>query len=107
MSADELLERFLLWAEQREDIRAALLVGSRARTDRPADAWSDLDIVLVTTDPERYAADGAWVAELGTPWLTFVEETAVGNERERRVLYEDSVDVDFAILPRDTVAHLV
>ena len=60
MSPDELLARFLVWAQQRDDLRAALLVGSRARTDRPADAWSDFDIVLVTTDPERYVADGAW-----------------------------------------------
>ena len=44
MSPDELLQRFQAWAEQRADIRAALLVGSRARAERPADAWSDIDI---------------------------------------------------------------
>src|SRR5947208_15849603 len=103
MSPDELLERFLVWTQQRDDLRAALVVGSRARTDRPADAWSDLDIVIITTDPDRYLASGDWVAELRTPWLTFLEETAVGNERERRVLYEDAVDVDFAILPCDAI----
>src|SRR5438270_3518583 len=107
MSPDDLQNRFVSWAGQRDDIRAALLVGSRARTDRPADAWSDVDIAIVTTGPERYLASGDWVAELGQPWLTFVEPTAVGNERERRVLYEGAVDVDFAILPRDVVEQLV
>jgi hypothetical protein len=33
-------------------IRAVGLVGSRARLDHPADEWSDLDLVLVATDPQ-------------------------------------------------------
>jgi aminoglycoside 6-adenylyltransferase len=87
------------WASSREDIRAVVLVGSQAREDTPADRWSDLDLILVVDDPAVYADDAGWVAEFGTPALTFLEPTAMGEQRERRVLYETGEDVDFPLIP--------
>jgi aminoglycoside 6-adenylyltransferase len=87
------------WARGREDVRAAVLVGSQARTDTPADRWSDLDVILLVDDPEAYAADAGWVEEFGTPVLTFLEPTAVSDQRERRVLYDTGEDVDFPLIP--------
>jgi aminoglycoside 6-adenylyltransferase len=75
-----------------------MLVGSRARTDVPADEWSDVDLVLVVEEPARYLDDTGWLRELGTPIATFVEPTLMG-QRERRVLWEDGLDVDLPILP--------
>jgi len=86
------------WSRERPDVRAAVLVGSYARTDVPADRWSDLDVILVVDDPQPYAADPSWVAELGEPVLTFLEPT-MGDLRERRVLYETGEDVDFPLVP--------
>ena len=87
------------WAESRDDVRAAAVVGSYARSEVPADRWSDLDVILIVDDPERYAADSHWVEEFGTPVITFLEPTAVGDQRERRVLYETGEDVDFPLIP--------
>ena len=87
------------WARTRDDVRAAVVLGSQARADTPADRWSDLDVLLVLDDPERLAADAGWVQAFGTPVLTFLEPTAVGDRVERRVLYEDGQDVDFALFP--------
>ncbi len=67
--------------------------------DVPADRWSDLDVILIVDDPESYAADLDWIREFGTPVLTFLEPTAVGDQRERRVLYESGEDVDFPLIP--------
>jgi len=86
------------WAREREDVCALLVVGSQARATVPADRWSDLDIVLIVDDPERYAEDPSWVREFGQPVLTFLEDTPVG-QRERRVLYETGEDVDFPLFP--------
>ncbi len=86
------------WARETADVHAAVVVGSQVRRETPADRWSDLDVFLVVDDVERYTSDGRWVAEFGTPVLTFLEPTAVGQERERRVLYETGEDVDFPIL---------
>ena len=93
------------WALGRPDIRAVFVVGSRARTDTPADRWSDLDIVLVVDDPEPYAQSAAWVSEFGTPVLTFFEETPVG-QREGRVLYETGEDVDLPLFPLSALVQL-
>jgi molybdopterin-guanine dinucleotide biosynthesis protein A len=86
------------WATEREDVRALVVVGSRARRDMPADRWSDLDLVFFVSDPERYVRDATWVQEFGDPVLTFIEPTLDGHE-ERRVLYETGEDVDFVLLP--------
>jgi aminoglycoside 6-adenylyltransferase len=87
------------WARERSDVRAAVVVGSRARHEAPADRWSDLDVFLVVDDAEPYLADAGWVAEFGTPMLTFLEETPVGGAPERRVLYAGGEDIDLPIIP--------
>jgi len=86
------------WAAERADVRAAVIVGSQARAEVPADTWSDLDIILFVDEPERVAADASWVKEFGAPVLTFMEATAFGERTERRVLYEGGEDVDFPLL---------
>ncbi|HSG14300.1 MAG TPA: aminoglycoside 6-adenylyltransferase, partial [Gaiellaceae bacterium] len=95
------------WASERPDVRAAVVVGSQARAGAPADRHSDLDILLVVDDPEALLADAAWVAGFGDPVLTFLEGTALGGVLERRVLYEDGQDVDFAVVPAGGLGRLV
>jgi molybdopterin-guanine dinucleotide biosynthesis protein A len=85
------------WAREREDVRAAVVVGSWARRDAPADRWSDLDVRLFVDEPARLAEDASWVESFGTPVLTFLEQTAVGERVERRVLYDTGEDVDFPL----------
>jgi aminoglycoside 6-adenylyltransferase len=94
------------WAREREDVRAAVVVGSQARADTPADRFSDLDVILLVDDPEPYAEDAGWVAEFGAPALTFLEDTAMGEQRERRVLYETGEDVDFPLIPVARVEYM-
>ena len=96
---EQLIERFVKWAETCSDIRAAVIVGSRARADHSADEWADLDIMIITTDPERYISTPDWINNVGKPLLTFLEPTATGKQMERRVLFEGMLDVDFAIFP--------
>jgi molybdopterin-guanine dinucleotide biosynthesis protein A/predicted nucleotidyltransferase len=94
------------WARARDDVRAAVVVGSHARNDVPADRWSDLDVILIVDGPEPYAADAGWVTEFGVPVLTFLEPTAVGDQRERRVLYESGEDVGFPLIPVSSLDRL-
>jgi len=98
-SYDILVERFVKWAQPRSDVRAAFIIGSRARQDRPADEWADLDVVVITTNAEHYVLTSDWVKNMGKLLLTFIEPTSAGDEKERRVLYDGMLDVDFAIFP--------
>ena len=102
-----IVEKFRSWAENERGVRAALIVGSQARVEMPADEWSDLDLVIFHTDPPRLLESTAWFQLFGTVVLSMVEPTAVGGSRERRVLYEDGRDVDFAVFPSAATPFLL
>jgi aminoglycoside 6-adenylyltransferase len=101
MDFNGFIARTTAWAASRDDVLALVLVGSRARTETPADAWSDVDLLLVVVDLEPFVRDADWLAPLGVPVLTFVEPTAVGGSFERRVLFDTGEEVDFALFPPD------
>lgn len=102
---EKLIEKFVKWAEGEESIRAAIVIGSRARTD--SDEWADLDVIVITTDPERLLSTGDWVNNIGNPVITFIEPTSNGDFEERRVLFEDGLDVDFAVIPLEMVQKML
>jgi aminoglycoside 6-adenylyltransferase len=97
--ADVLCDRLTAWAARRADVHAALLVGSRARRDHPADEYSDLDVVLIVDDPEILLGDDEWLQEFGAVSAQVVEPTAIGGMTERRVLFASGQDVDFSVVP--------
>jgi aminoglycoside 6-adenylyltransferase len=81
-----LIERIIGWAEATPDVRAALLIGSRARTDHPADKWSDLDVLVFAHNPEQFVRSDHWATALAPVWLTFTERIPDGRSWERRIL---------------------
>jgi aminoglycoside 6-adenylyltransferase len=76
------------------DIRSILVIGSQARNDRPADAYSDLDLIVVVDDPEVYLSSSRWLEAIDHYWISFTEDT-LGGGKERRVLFDGALDVDF------------
>ncbi|MBX3085781.1 MAG: aminoglycoside 6-adenylyltransferase [Anaerolineae bacterium] len=89
--------RVLAWAADQPSIRAILLVGSLARRDSPSDAFSDLDLVLYTVDPEQYA-DSAWLSTLGSVLIGVMERWDNGTP-EHLVFFADGTKIDFAFPP--------
>jgi aminoglycoside 6-adenylyltransferase len=53
-SYEQSIQRFVEWSKDCDDVRGLVIVGSRARVDHPADGWSDLDVIVITTDPDHY-----------------------------------------------------
>jgi aminoglycoside 6-adenylyltransferase len=106
VSFEDVERRFTRWAEARPDVRAACVLGSQARRDKPADEWSDLDIVVFADDAERLLRSMDWIREMGEPAITFLEPTATGDGLERRVLYEGGLDVDYSIFPAEELDAL-
>jgi aminoglycoside 6-adenylyltransferase len=93
-SYQNILDRYLAWAAARRDVRAVLIVGSRARVDHPADAWADLDIITLTRALPRYLGDPSWMDGLGEVWARARQHTAAG-EPEWLVVFSGGTDVDF------------
>ncbi|UCC80368.1 MAG: aminoglycoside 6-adenylyltransferase [Candidatus Zixiibacteriota bacterium] len=102
---EQFIDRFTRWAEKQDDIRGAYILGSRARKETPADEWSDLDLPIITSDPDKYISDTEWLDDLGKYHLTFLEKTGIGDEIERRVLFEGGLDVDFPVIPYDLLKN--
>ena len=80
-----LLERVVDWAQTDGDVRALILLGSRARVDPPADEWSDTDLIVVVPDPSAFLADASWTARFGSVAVTFVEVTPHGRSERRSI----------------------
>ncbi|MBX7236685.1 MAG: aminoglycoside 6-adenylyltransferase [Caldilineales bacterium] len=87
------------WAAGREDVGAIVVVGSRARSSHPADVWSDLDLILFSTQPEIYTTGAGWLAAWGeviAPALSLA-----GGLPEWLVLMSGGVKVDVVIAAAD------
>lgn len=98
MTYEKIINRSVSWAEKDQNILGLLIVGSRAREISPADQWSDLDLVVLVNNPNVYIEDTGWVKSIGNPRIIFLEKTAVGDEKEIRVIFDGGLDVDFAIV---------
>ena len=88
----ELLDSLAAWCSQRADVRAVALVGSWARDGARYD--SDVDVVLLTTDPGRYIATDDWALALGAK---VIATRRWGMLTERRLLTATGVEVDFGV----------
>jgi aminoglycoside 6-adenylyltransferase len=96
-SYDHLERKILSWAQKRSDVRAVIVVGSRARDDHPADEWSDLDLMLFVTNPQVFAAHSDWLGEIGQVWIALYNVTGRGDP-EWLALFEGGLKVDFVLL---------
>lgn len=106
MNHNQVEKRFIAWAEANDNIRAAIVIGSRARHDHPADEWSDLDILIFARDP-RPLWQTDWLHHIGDPWLSFIEPTADGEGYERRVLFDPGLDVDLVPIPVASLSEMI
>ena len=72
IASDCLIKRVMAWASQRAEIRALLLIGSRARGEaRPE---SDVDFVLLSATPSALVSDHAWISTFGTARQVAIED---------------------------------
>jgi aminoglycoside 6-adenylyltransferase len=94
---EELLEKFILWAGSNQNIRLTIVIGSQARKTCPADEWSDLDLVIVTNNPDEILLSNDWLCNIGISKITYLGNTPLGNSKMRRVLFDNGLDIDFAV----------
>lgn len=111
-SWDDLIDRLLRWARETSAVRGLVLMGSRARDDRPADEWSDLDLILVTDDREHTILDPTWLEDIADVWATLVHPGPLPDAPVRQAVFAGGHDVDMVGLPperlqRDAVDPIV
>ena len=99
MDVKAFLDKFSGWASLRPDIEGAALVGSYARD--AADEESDVDLIILTKESERYLRDPAWVAAFGEVTKRKVEDW--GRVKSLRVFYRDGLEVEYGFALPDWV----
>ncbi len=104
---DTIQKRVEAVCASRDDIISAGVFGSRARKVRPADRWSDLDLLLFVTEPELFLRESEWLHSVGRPLIDFHETGLFGSGVERRVLFEGYLDVDFVFFPADAFEQVM
>jgi aminoglycoside 6-adenylyltransferase len=97
---DGLEARFTDWASKRQDIRAAIVVGSRARSDHPADEWADLDVAIMSTAAGDYHRDTGWIAGIAPVWTHYKDPSGTTYH----VLFEGGLDAGIAIIAAAPIA---
>ena len=102
---DQIIERIKTWADQTDDVLGIVLVGSQTRIDKPADEWSDFDLILIVEDPEKYVMNSSWLSAIGEVKLTHIERTIFGDI-ERRVLFNSGVAVDFVPISNEFISSI-
>src|SRR5512140_3246037 len=90
---EEFLGQFAKWASARADVMGAALVGSYARG--AAGPSSDVDLVVLCSDPGHYLSDLSWITELGEVQRYQAED--YGKLTSIRVWYTDGLEVEYGI----------
>ena len=100
----QLESNFVDWAKGQPGVRSAIVVGSRARQDHPADEWSDLDLIVFCTEPAAYAARSDWLHRLGEVWIAVLDQA--GRDPEWLVMYASGLKADFLLAAADHSASI-
>jgi predicted nucleotidyltransferase len=87
------LDKFVNWASSQPDIRGVALVGSYARN--AATESSDVDLVILATDPQSYLQDQTWVRQFGEP--TRLQTEVYGSLTSIRAWYPDGGEIEYGI----------
>ena len=95
----DFIEDFMRWSKKRRDIRAVALVGSYAR--ETATEVSDIDLVVLTENPNEYIKNTEWTKVFGQAITKEVEK--YGKLTSLRVWYESGLEVEYGFTTRDWV----
>lgn len=96
----DFIEDFMRWSRRRRDIRAVALVGSYARLQ--ANPTSDVDLVIITVDPQKYLAQADWLRNFGTVIASRVED--YGKLTSLRAWYESGLEIEYGFTTREWIS---
>lgn len=98
---EELLVKISDFGIAAEDVLFLGLIGSSTNDDHVSDQYSDIDLILVSSNAMKYYREDAWLRSIDEVWFTFTESAPDINYWERRCIFKDGLDVDFVIVDAD------
>lgn len=101
----EIKNRILDIANTDDGIKAIVAIGSSTRSQVKADEYSDLDLIIASDDTESWLY-GNIPEKLGNVKISFIEHS-IGGSMERRVLYENALDVDMIVITPEQFTNAI
>lgn len=101
----DIKNRLLHIAKADKGIKAIIVIGSSTRSEVKADEYSDLDLLIATDDTESWLY-GNTPEQLGELKISFIENS-LGGAKERRVLYENALDVDMIVFTPEQLTNAI
>ncbi len=93
MKIESFLAQVKQWAGQQSDIKGVLLVGSYTKGAARAD--SDVDLIILTADPQHYIDRISFAENFGS--VSKWEKEDWGRVTSLRVWYQDGLEVEYGI----------
>lgn len=96
----DFLNAFVGWASAQRDVQAIALVGSYARGSAKDD--SDIDLVILTEQPQKYLEDDEWLDRFGLVEKHQIED--YGKLTSLRAWHQEGYEVEYGITTPDWAA---
>ncbi len=98
--AEDFINQVIDWAKSEEGVLGVALVGSHARGEARLD--SDIDFVIISSDPCRYVDDSSWICSFGEIKSCKTEDWGILTSL--RVFFIDGLEVEFGLSSLEWVA---
>jgi len=102
-SPKKILKSIEKWAKNQENVRAVILLGSRARRG-DTDRLSDIDLHLIVENLVDFIEQDSWFEDFSPVWLSVFR-----RENEAviwKIIYEGGVLVEFIFSPKNTLEKM-
>jgi aminoglycoside 6-adenylyltransferase len=100
---ERIIRKTIEFCANEKAIGCVALIGSRSRNDGIADEHSDVDLLIVCDDVERFHARGDWMSAIGETWAQFSEAVPDLGHWERRAVFAGGLDADFVLVDSKTL----
>lgn len=99
---DPIIQQFLAWGQDCEDIRALILTSTRTKPDAKLDPFSDYDLIIAVRDVMPYFESREWLETFGTVLVLYRDPMQVEGDAQRFAYitqYEaDFLKIDFSVV---------
>jgi aminoglycoside 6-adenylyltransferase len=109
---DDVFQKLVQWAQQRDSVRAMLLTSTRAVPNASVDTLSDYDVVLIVENIHPFFEDRSWLEDFGEVlvvyWDPIYPDPDYQTEKTANVTqYADGLKIDFTLWPVELLRKIV
>lgn len=109
---DDVFQKLVQWARQRDSVRAILLTSTRAVPNASMDSLSDYDVILIVEDIQPFFEDRSWLEDFGQVLVVYWDPIYPDPDYQIEITanvtqYADGLKIDFTLWPVELLRKIV